>query len=191
MLPNFICPGAAKAGTTSLFQVLNQHSEIYLPDVKETFFFWNNDFYKGKKWYEEKYYKNVVNEKIIGDITPLDMYFDYVPERIQKTLGSNIKIIFMLRNPANRAFSHYLMSLRQGFETKSFEEALNLESLRLKGSVEDQRFFSYSDRGFYGKQIALFQKIFKRENLEGALINVYGKGYQLDFKVIILSLIHI
>ena len=188
MLPNFICPGTAKAGTTTLFEILNQHPEIYLPKVKETFFFWNDDYYKGKKWYKEQYYKNVGNEKIIVDITPLDMYFEYVPQRIKQTLGENIKIIFILRNPADRAFSHHSMSLRQGFETKSFEEALSLEGNRLKGSIEDQRYFSYSDRGFYGKQIKSFLKIFKRENMYFITFEEFVKNPEKVVKDVFLFL---
>lgn len=185
MLPNFICPGAAKSGTTTLFELLNQHPDIFLPEVKETFFFWNSDYYNGSEWYEKQYFDNVKNEKIIGDITPLDMYFDYIPKRIHDTLGANIKILFILRNPAERAFSHYLMSVRQRFESKSFEEAISLEENRLtNGELDDKRHFSYTDRGFYGKQIQNFLNYFSIENMHFVLFEEFVKRPEIITKEI-------
>lgn len=168
MLPNFICPGAQKSATTTLYYLLWQHPDIYLSDVKETHFFDNEENYlKGISWYLDKYFSNVRNEKIIGEITPDYMYFDYIPERIFHCLGKNIKFIFMLRNPIDRAYSHYWMSYRRGYEKETFEKVIYLEEERIKtGNRKEIMRFSYISRGFYSKQIKRFLRYFPRENMQ-------------------------
>jgi hypothetical protein len=95
------------------------------------------------------------------------MYFDYIPERIFHCLGKNIKFIFMLRNPVDRAYSHYWMSCRKGYEKETFEKAICLEEERIKkGNREEIMRFSYIGRGFYFKQIKRFLNYFPRENIQ-------------------------
>jgi len=126
-LPNFLCAGAAKCGTTSLHAILAEHPQIFLPQRKEIHFFENNGNYsKGLDWYS-KYFKNANEKKVIGEITADYMFFDYVPERIIEALGKNIKIIFMLRNPVDRSYSEYLFNVRRGFFKGTFEEAIQNE----------------------------------------------------------------
>jgi len=93
------------------------------------------------------------------------MYFEYIAERIFETLGGNVKFIFMLRNPMHRAYSHYLMNVNDGIENMSFETALKLEKDRISTNLYSKRYYSYQDRGYYGRQIAVFLKYFKRENM--------------------------
>jgi len=126
MLPNLICPGAAKSGTTTLYDLLRQHPDVLMSSKKEANFFVQN-YQKGKEWYEKLYFSGWKDEKIIGDITPSYMSFKYVAKRIHDMLGNGIKFIFLLRNPVTRAYSHYWMTRRNGLENKSFEEALSLE----------------------------------------------------------------
>jgi len=171
MLPNFICPGAAKAATTTLHNLLKQHSEIYLPEVKETGFFWD-EYDKGLAWYEETYFSRVQEQKIVGDITPAYMSFDYIPKRIYNSLDDDIKLIFMLRDPIERAYSHYWMSYRRGYETKSFAQAIELEEKRLKQGKETGDFerqvmvFGYIQRGMYARQIENFLEYFPVDNMK-------------------------
>ncbi|MFW6009458.1 MAG: sulfotransferase domain-containing protein [archaeon] len=133
LLPNFICPGAQKAATTSLYNILKLHPDVFLPDIKEPQFFAVDKKYKnGLEWYEKKYYSNVSEEKIIGDISTGYMAIEHSAERIANDLGTNIKIIFLLRNPVDRAYSHYWMEKNKYFEVESFERALELEEERKK-----------------------------------------------------------
>ncbi len=169
---NFLCVGAQKAGTTTLHDILKQHPDIYLPDIKETKFFADHEkFNRGLEYYKNEFYSDSRGKKVIGEIDPEYMYFDYVPERIYKTLGKDVKLIFMLRNPASRAFSHYLMSLRRGYETLSFEDAIKNESERIKVDDTNKKWlskrnnFSYIDRGYYAKQIERYLKFFPKENM--------------------------
>lgn len=171
-LPNFVCVGAQKAGTTTLHDMLKQHPDVYLPEIKETKFFAEHEkFAKGLNYYIKKYFCDYKEQKIVGEIDPEYIYFDYVPERIYKTLGKDIKLIFILRNPASRAFSHYQMSLRRGYETLSFEEAIKIEPERIKDDDTDKKWlsqrnnFSYIDRGYYAKQIKRYLKYFPKENM--------------------------
>lgn len=171
-LPNFLCVGAQKAGTTSLHDILTQHPDVYLPKIKETKFFAENEKYeKGLSFYMNEYFSSYKDQKIIGEIDPEYMYYDFVPERIYKTLGKDVKLIFMLRNPVSRAYSHYQMSLRRGYETLSFDEAISLESERIQNDDTDKKWlsnknnFSYIDRGYYSQQIKRYLEFFPKENM--------------------------
>jgi len=164
---NFLCVGAQKSGTTTLFEILKQHPDIYLPEVKETHFFDDDALYnKGIDFLIKNFYSSYQGEKAVGDITPAYMYFEYVPERIYKTLGKDIKLIFILRNPADRAFSHYLMTYRRGLEYLNFWDAIKEEPKRLKKGYFHRIHYSYIDRGYYAKQIKRFLKFFPRENMK-------------------------
>jgi len=171
-LPNFLCVGAQKAGTTTLHDILKSHSDIFLPKNKECkFFAHSEEFDKGLSYYQKEFFSDYNGEKVIGEIDPEYMYFDFVPERIYKTLGSNIKIIFILRNPASRAFSHYQMSLRRGDENLSFEKAVEVESERMNANtdefnkIKNMYNFSYIERGYYAQQIKRYLKFFPIENM--------------------------
>jgi hypothetical protein len=167
LLPNFICPGAQKSATTTLYNLLHQHPDVYLPDVKELHFFDNEEKYlKGISWYEKEFFSEVKGEKVIGDITPIYMYLDYIPQRIYNALGENIKFIFMLRNPIDRAYSHYWMSNRRGYEKESFEKAIELEKDRVRIGNFEKINFSYIERGFYSKQIKNFLYYFPKKNMK-------------------------
>jgi hypothetical protein len=96
-----------------------------LPEKKETsFFVLEKDYKKGLDYYKKKYYSTNDKPKIIGEICPQYMSSSAVPKRIYDDLGNNIKIIFLLRNPVKRAYSHYCMKSRT-FEDLSFNDAID------------------------------------------------------------------
>jgi len=162
----FLCVGTQKAGTTSLYNILKQHPNICLPKDKETKFFLNDKYFnKGLSFYKNEFFESCVDELLIGDIDPEYMYFENIPERIYNTLGKDIKIIFILRNPANRAYSHYLMNKRRGYEKEKFENSILLESSRLEKNSFYKNHYSYIDRGFYSKQINNYLKYFQKKNM--------------------------
>lgn len=169
MFPNFFVLGTQKGGTTTLQNLLASHPEIYLPEQKETkFFARDREWQKGFEYYIEKYYSNVTTEKAIGEIDPDYMYYAPSLERMLKTFDefSNIKLIFILRNPIERAFSHYLMSLRRGHEQLKFEDALATEQRRLETADFDEKMhFSYMDRSHYLPQIERYLQHTSRENI--------------------------
>lgn len=166
VLPNFLCVGTQKAGTTSLHNILIQHSNIYLPKKKETKFFVDDSlFEKGLSYYESEFFSKWNGEKAIGEVDPDYMYFEYVPERIYGFLGKDIKLIFFLRNPVERAYSHYLMSKGRGIEKLSFLEAVKVERERIHKDFFSKSHFSYITRGFYSEQIKRFLRFFPKENM--------------------------
>ena len=170
MLPNFICPGTQKAATSTLYNILNQHPDIYLPKKKETHFFDREErFSQGIDWYQEQYYGDVADETVIGDMTPEYMYLSHIPQRIMDCLGPDIKFIFMLRNPVDRAFSHYQMSVRRGWEKYPLKKAIKLEEERVSRGPAEARNFSYIGRGYYALQVERFLALFPRENMKFVL----------------------
>ncbi len=165
-LPNFICVGAQKAGTTTLHDILKQHPDIYLPELKEAHFFDQEERYsKGLDWWINTFFTGYKDEKIMGVMTPEYLYYEEVPARILDDLGNEIKIIVILRNPVERAYSHYQMSVRRGFETMSINEAIESESARIVKGEFERNHFSYISRGLYSNQVSRYLNIFPKENI--------------------------
>jgi hypothetical protein len=160
MLPSFFVVGAQKSGTTSLHEYLSAYPQICLPEQKETKFFVDDERYrKGLQYYEQEYFSKCDPKAIIGEVDPDYMYFEHALERINSHFDiKTLKFIFILRNPADRAYSHYLMTYRRGLEEYTFEKALAAECERIKQGYDSRLHFSYFDRGFYAKQIRRFLK---------------------------------
>ena len=94
---------------------------------------------------------------MVGEVDPDYMYFEKAISRMANHLNlEKMKFIFILRNPVDRAFSHYLMTYRRGLEKLSFEEAIAVEKERITASYHAKLHFSYVDRGFYHTQITRF-----------------------------------
>jgi hypothetical protein len=165
-LPNFLCVGAQKAGTTTLYEILKQHPGIFLPDkVKETkFFVYEEKFEKGVQWYGKEFFSERKNQTAAGEVDPAMMFEEKSAQRIYDALGKEVKLIFIFRNPVSRAYSHYLMSQRKGFEDLSFDEAIGKEAERLKSDPEKKFNYSYFARGYYSKQVDRFLKLFPEKN---------------------------
>ena len=168
-LPNFFCLGAAKSGTTTLYDILRQHPEIYIPNFKEPHFFdIPENFENGLDWYARNYYKKA-NKKIIADFTPSYLFDENAPKRIFESLGKDMKFLVIFRNPVDRAYSHYLHSKRDNHEIEIFEEALELEVSRLK-KYKDQFDYlsylrhSYLQQGLYAEMIDRYLQYFSLDN---------------------------
>ena len=164
--PNYILLGAAKSATTTIYDILRQNSNVFTPQFKEPHFFNINDNYeKGFSWYLNTYYKNSIDSKVVVDFTPSYLYSEKSAERIFENLGKGVKFIIILRDPVDRAFSHYLHSKRDGHEKESFERAIKLEQKRLGEYMLDNDFvselrFSYISQGLYFKMIKSYLKFY-------------------------------
>ena len=165
-LPNFIICGAEKAGTTALFNFLREHPEIGVSAEKELHFFSNN-YEKGVKWYEGKF-KHAERKKAIGEASPSYMYDPEVPKRIKERLP-DVKLIFILRHPVDRAYSQYWHEVnRSGRENLSFEEAIKraLEADRTgKAEGMDAIRLSYLIHGRYAEHIERFRRFFSDDRI--------------------------
>ncbi len=163
-IQNFICIGAQKAGTTTLAEILSQHSDIYIPQKKETkFFLFDEDYNKGISFYNQQYFNDYKNEKAAGEFDPDYLLFPFTAKRIKETLGNDVKLIVVLRNPATRAYSHYLMTKRKGLEPLDFVEATEAEAKR-KNNIKEEKIFAYLQRGYYGKQLEEYLQVFNKRN---------------------------
>lgn len=168
-LPNFMCIGAAKSGTTTLYDILKQHPEIFIPAFKEPHFFDIPENYNnGIEWYEKNYFRNI-NKKIIADFTPSYFFEKQVPKRIFNDLGEDMKFVILLRHPVDRAYSHYLHSVRDKNEYVSFEEALRKEDNRIDKFIKNKDYLSYLrnsyyHQGLYGEMIERYLQYFSLDN---------------------------
>ena len=158
MLPNFFVVGAQKSATTSLHQYLSGHPDIFLPPQKETHFFIEDARYElGIDHYEREYFSGWSGERSIGEIDPDYMYFqETLPRMLRHFDPPTLSFIFILRNPVERAFSHYLMTYRRGLEPLSFEEAIEREPERVGTDFHSREHYSYVGRGFYHRQITRY-----------------------------------
>ena len=190
-LPNLMCIGAAKSGTTTLYDILRQHPEIFIPTFKEPHFFDIPENYNnGIDWYVKNYFRNV-NKKIIADFTPSYFFEKQAPERIFNDIGKDIKFVILLRHPVERAYSHYLHSVRDENEDISFEEAIRKEDNRLEKFIENKDYLSYLrnsyyHQGLYGEMIERYLKYFSLDNF---LFIHFENEFMIDRKKIIDKLL--
>ncbi len=178
IMPDFIIIGVARGGTTSLYNYLIEHPNIGSAAKKEVHFF-DYHFQKGMSWYRghfpysmRKYYEENIRKLdfITGEASPYYMYHPYAPERVAKALPQ-VKLLVVLRNPIERAFSHYSWEVSWGNETLSFEEAIDREEERIQQDLpilahhygHNHQHFSYISRGLYADQLETWFKFFPRE----------------------------
>ncbi|WP_164667665.1 sulfotransferase domain-containing protein [Virgibacillus doumboii] len=171
-LPDFIIIGAQKGGTTSLYEYLIQHPKISGSIAKEVHYY-DANYEKGLNWYKAHFHPSITNT-IKGEATPYYLFHPKVPYRIRED-SKNIKFIVLLRNPVDRAYSHYKMMVKRGIEPLSFENAIDEEDNRIhhefealnKGEIDHSSLvqdFSYISRGIYVSQLERWMTLFPKEN---------------------------
>lgn len=175
-MPNFLILGAAKAGTTSLHYYLNQHPKIYMSKVKEPRFF----ALEGEKLNfqnpdnlinhtsitdlgeYQKLFADVSTETAIGETSPLYLYSPKAVERIKHYIPQ-AKLIVVLRNPVERAYSCYTHLVREGYEPLSFEAGLAAESERIANNWA--HLWHYRQAGYYYQQLKRYCDYFSTEQI--------------------------
>jgi hypothetical protein len=170
-LPNFLIIGAQKAGTSSLYYYLKQHPDVYMSPVKEAHFF---DLAEGRDFRNtiphitgiEDYralFRGVSKEKAVGEASPSYIYVPGTPERIRDHIPA-AKLIAILRNPVDRAYSAFLHTLRSGREPLTdFARALRAEETRIRDNWHPV--FHYRERGFYHVQLKRYFDLFGRDRI--------------------------
>jgi len=146
--------GAQKCGTTQLHNLLIAHPQLFLPRRPQELHYFDLQYDRGMRWYAS-HFQQVSAEQKIGQTSPLYLFDKGVPERMERDLPG-AKLIFVLRDPVRRAYSHYWHQVKKGSESESFAQALALEPMRLKGSGADRRRYSYVARGLYLEQLERF-----------------------------------
>lgn len=158
MLPNCIIVGGMKCGTSALRDYLNMHHDVFMANQEIHFFSSNENFSKGADWYKE-FFKDWNGEKIIGEKTPAYLVYNAAPTRISRLIP-DIKLIFLFRNPVDRAYSHYWHEVRAARETLSFERALQREKVSTSDSSR-----TYLDTGKYIDHLKRFTDVFSRSQM--------------------------
>jgi hypothetical protein len=173
--PNFLIIGAARSGTTTLYSILQQHRDIYLPKNKRPephFFLKEKEFRQGFRYYLTKYFSDTQGCGAIGECSTSYLYQPYVPQRIADFLP-DIRLIAILRDPVERAYSNYVISMQNGFETLSFRDAVEAESERLTNItdpyLQEIAPFSYIDRGKYFHQLKRYAEHFSADQIHTIL----------------------
>ena len=186
-LPNLFILGAAKCGTTTLYSHLAEMPDVCLSVPKEPFFF-EAEFEHGVNYYEEKYFSHWKGEPIIGEARHANLYLPWVPERILQT-NPQAKLIVLMRNPTERAFSHWVHLTNATFESLPFADAIRADWERIQSGqlcetaqeMEEHAqllspnelghsgkglYRTYIDRGYYELQIQRYLKLFPREKMK-------------------------
>ena len=174
-LPDFLILGAQKAGTTALYAYLRRHPAITGPSWKEVSYF-DRHYARGPSWYRGNF-PNLLRARgeLVGEASPSYIFHPLGPERV-KALVPEARLVALVRNPVDRALSHYHHERALGREALSFEEALAAEDERLRGEEErmlaDPRYFSsewwshtYQARGRYAEQLERWLAVFPAEQL--------------------------
>jgi hypothetical protein len=172
--PDFLVAGAARCGTTALHYYLKQHPQIFLPSQKEPCFYCfageKIDYKQGRftfvitdhKRYSELF-KSAKQEQTTGEISTPYIYLHHrTIQNIKKFHSSpaDLKIIIILRDPIDRAYSQYLWKVRDGREKLSFEEALKQEKNRMEENYSFDYF--YAHRGLYYEQVKDYLENFNK-----------------------------
>lgn len=183
MLPNFLCVGFRKCGTTTLQDLLVSHPQIYLPDIKETLFFSiKSELKQGINYYEKKYYSIPEKKyKAVGGIEPSWLNS---ANNIQKYFPKSTKFIFIMRNPVDYSYSLWKMYIRQGqirySLTMPFNDPLTSFKIDIKEDIARKRNYL---RGHYTLQeakyiffIHQFLKYYPKENMKFIIFEEFIKN---------------
>jgi hypothetical protein len=170
MKVDFFIVGAPKSGTTSLYHYLNQHQDICMSLIKEPNYFSSEElndqglYYKAKVISKlESYHKIFIQEKdhqLLGEASVSYLFYQNVPLKIYK-YNPTAKIIILLRNPIERAHSHYLMDYRLGHTKISLDAILNDSSVKDHALLYQQ----YIELGFYYNQVKRYVDVFGHDNV--------------------------
>lgn len=178
-LPDFLIIGAQRAGTTSLFHYLSQHPQIIPAIRKEIHFFDSgknpqvNNFEQGELWYRSHFpmRSRSGNNKITFEATPMYLFHPEAPGRIHAMVPQT-KVIVLLRNPVERAISHYFSEYKKGMEDLPMLEAFQREEQRLEAVLAGRdykhpAFFhhTYKARGRYLEQLQRYKEYFPAERI--------------------------
>jgi hypothetical protein len=192
VLPDFLLVGAAKCGTTSLFDWICAHPLVARPSTNERprkeLLFFDYNFYRGADWYRQHFplerdrrgfEREHGRSFLTGEATASYLTGYWVPGRVRR-LVPDVKLIVTLRNPIDRAYSAFQMSRRERLEEcESFEEALSLEPERLAGELQRVRsdpsynpplppplgYWSYLHRSRYSNHVERWLEVFGQEQI--------------------------
>lgn len=183
-IPDFMIVGAAKSGTTSLYQNLNSHPDVLMATPKEPLFF-EDEYERGINYYRSRYFREYSGQSRVGEARVANLFLPFVPARIKQQLP-DVKLIAILRNPVDRAYSHWWMKVCAGLERLSFDQAIDDNLQRIESGIDfsgesgemlwrtriarnasarvDWRV--YVDAGYYARQLKRFFLLFPMDQIK-------------------------
>jgi hypothetical protein len=193
-LPDFVIIGGQRCGSTSLYNYLVEHPNVLPAFRKETHFF-TNHFGRGITWYRAHFPSRLYRSYrqrccgqgfISGEATPYYLFHPHAPRRVFDTIP-DVRLIVLLRNPVDRAYSHYYHEVRAGLESLSFEDAIERELEELPRETEkmlkDEHYhsfahqnYSYLARGIYVEQLESWGRFFDTREM----LIIQSEGFDQD-----------
>jgi hypothetical protein len=164
---HFLIAGVQKGGTTALADYLRQHPALFMPAAKELHFFDDESL----NWQQPQdhygsyhaQFSDAPAGSLWGEATPIYSYWWPAMARIW-AYNPEMRLILCLRNPVERAYSHWAMETGRSWDTLPFPEAITSEAERCRAALPQQhRVFSYTSRGFYSEQLRRLWSFFPRE----------------------------
>jgi len=171
--PNFFIVGAPKCGTTSLYKYLEDHPKVFMSKPKEVNYFSSAELKKQGLYYQdhkvetaqdyELLFRGADTEKVVGEASVSYLFYEKVPEKIQE-YAPDAKILILLRNPIDRAHSHYLMDSRLGYCKLGFDDIVFRRFTDpSRGELHYQQVV---ELGLYAKQVARYVAAFGTKNVK-------------------------
>jgi hypothetical protein len=187
MLPGFLIVGAQRCGTTSMYRTLSQHPAILKAVLHKGVHYFDTGYDHGLAWYQGHFplrARAALARRAAGDVpltfesSPYYMFHPLAAERISRDLPG-VKLLVLVRDPVERAYSAHAHELARGFETEPFERALELEDQRLAGQAEkivsqpgyqshSYQHQAYLTRGHYADQLERLDERFGRDRVHVA-----------------------
>ncbi len=183
LAPDFLVVGAQRCGTTSLFRALEQHQQVVRPTINKGINYFDINYHRGERWYRAHFPLALTawcrthqqRPKATFEASGYYMFHPLAPDRIARDLP-DVKIVAMLRDPVERAYSAWKHESARGFDHMPFEEAVAKEAQRTAGERERMiadskyqsfayRHHSYTARGQYGAQLRRFYDRFPASNI--------------------------
>ena len=170
MVPGYLVVGTKRGGSTSIAHWISQHPEVAPCLSNKGTHYFDVNHARGWGWYRSRFPAATQQHRLTGEASPYYMFHPLAPERIAAELPG-VKLIVSLREPVARAWSHHQYETQQGYEDKTFAEALALEDERLAGQVERlrsdptyesyaHRHHAYLRRGHYAEQLERLYELF-------------------------------
>lgn len=188
MLPNFFIVGAPKAGTTSLYHYLDEHPDVFMSPIKEPNYFSYEPTIKQELYYQERgignwdEYKNLFEysggKKAVGEASVSYLFYKEVPQLIKNKI-QDARIIILLRNPVERAFSHYQMDCKLGYVNTSFEKIIFSKNRTRLENLFYQQFILL---GLYYEQVKRYLDVFGAEKVLVILFDDFKNDTEKEIK---------
>lgn len=175
---DFLLIGAHKSATTTLYQQLRAHPEIYMPSVKEIGFFAVNELYeRGMPFYCEQWFQDAGTRPCRGEASVGYMQAECAAARIARHLPQ-VKLVAVLRNPIERAYSHYRMDCRREGETRTFEQCVEaaVAGAKAGGKTSQRSIANLLRYGEYGRILAEFRRYFAVEQFHLIFLEKYERN---------------